>query len=207
MSVPSLEAITTGLIEQLQSEQKELRLLILRRISQGGPVSKAQLASELHISEDGLEKRLHQLPDTEYNENGDVVGWGVTLVPTRHHFQVNGKQLYTWCAFDTVLFPPCLGQEAHVLSHCPTTGEPISFVASPSGAIRDLSPTTSILALLIAFDQNRVRQTFCENALFFSSERAATPYLATHPNAVLLSLEQASQVGQQVAAACFGIKK
>src|SRR5205085_2774903 len=40
--------------------------------------------------------------------------------------------LFTWCAFDTVLFPPLLQVEAHVQSVCSATGHPITFVATPS---------------------------------------------------------------------------
>ncbi|WP_455153162.1 organomercurial lyase [Cupriavidus basilensis] len=31
-----------------------------------------------------------------------LVGYGLTLRETRHAFEVDGRRLYTWCAFDTL---------------------------------------------------------------------------------------------------------
>jgi alkylmercury lyase len=114
---------------------------------------------------------------------------GVSLVPTRHRFQLDGKVLFTWCAFDTLLFPPTLGQTAQVSSTCPSTEQPITFVATPEGVVKDLTPAHSVLSLIIpANHQDCVRATFCEHSLFFASEQAASRYLASHPEAVLLSI-------------------
>src|SRR6266567_9035816 len=69
------------------------------------------------------------------------------LVPTSHRFQLGGQVLYTWCAFDTVLLPPSLHVEAQVQSTCPVTGQPITFVATPEGVIRDLSPASGVMVV------------------------------------------------------------
>ena len=44
-----------------------------------------------------------------------------------------------------------------------------------------------------------VRETFCYQSLFFQSEQAASPFLSSHPEAVLLSVEEAALVGRWVA--------
>ena len=140
----------------------------------------------------------------EFDRAGNIVGLGVTLVPTSHRVQLGGKPLYTWCAFDTVLFPPSLGQTAHVSSTCPSTEQPITFVATPEGVVRDLTPSHSVMSLIIpANRQDCVRATFCEQSLFFSTAQAASSYLAAHPEAVLLSIEEAAVVGKRVAASRF----
>jgi alkylmercury lyase len=125
-------------------------------------------------------------------------------MPTRHRFQIDGKPLFTWCAFDTVLFPPSLGQTAQVSSTCPITEHPITFVATPEGVVKDLTPAYSVMSLIIpANRQECIRATFCERSLFFHSERVASSYLASHPEAVLLSIEEAATVGKSVAASRF----
>lgn len=204
MQRPPLETIAERLSEQLQCEQEELCLPILHQVTRGKPIEKAALAASLHVSQGDLEQRLLHLPDTEFDQQGNVVGWGVTLVPTRHRFQIDGKSLYIWCAFDTVLFPPSLRAEARVQSTCPVTGHPITFVATPEGTIKNLTPTSSVMSLIIPAERSEcVRATFCEQSLFFESEQAAFPWLVAHPEAMLLSIEEAATVGKRVAASRF----
>jgi len=200
----SLDAIAQRLSEQLQCEQEDLCRSILHQVSRGKPLSRASLATSLQINQNELEHRLARVRDTEFDSEGNIIGWGVTLMPTRHRFQLDGKVLFTWCAFDTVLFPPSLGQTAHVSSTCPSTEQSITFVATPEGVVRDLIPSHSVMSLIIpANRQDCVRATFCEQCLFFSTAQAASSYLAAHPEAVLLSIEEAAAVGKRVAASRF----
>ncbi|HEY6542928.1 MAG TPA: organomercurial lyase [Ktedonobacteraceae bacterium] len=172
MQHPSLETIAERLSEQLQCEQEELCLPILHQVTRGKPLKKAALAASLHVSQGDLEQRLLHLPDTEFDQQGDVVGWGVTLVPTRHRFQIHGQSLYTWCAFDTVFFPPSLQAEAQVQSTCPVTGHQISFVAISEGTIKNLTPASSVMSLIIPAERSEcVRTTFCEQSLFLSRSK------------------------------------
>jgi alkylmercury lyase len=158
----------------------------------------------LQVSQDELEQRLARLPpDVEFDRAGNIVGLGITLVPTSHRVQLGGKLLYTWCAFDTVLLPPSLHVEAHVQSTCPVTGQPITFVATPEGATRDLSPAGGMMSLVVPAQRSDcTRATFCQQSLFFQSERAASTFLAGHPEALLLSVEEAAYVGRLVAQSC-----
>lgn len=199
-----LEVLASHLAEQLQCEQEDLCLPILHQVTRGKPIGKAALAVSLQVSQEEVEQRLLHLPDTEFDHQGDILGWGVTLVPTRHRFQIHGHSLYTWCAFDTVLFPPTLGAEAQVHSTCPVTGHPITFVATPSGTIKDLTLASSVLSLIIPAKRSEcVRATFCEQSLFFSSEQAAISWLTAHPEAVVLSIDEAAFVGRLVAQTRF----
>ncbi len=208
MPRPSLDALAERLSEQLQCEQEDLCLPILHQVSRGRPLPKATLSTSLEISQDELEQRLTRLPDTEFDREGNIVGWGVTLVPTRHRFQMDGKSLYTWCAFDTVLFPPTLGETAQVQSTCPVTGQPIIFVATPDGVVKELTPVSAVLSLIIPAERSDcVRSTFCEQSLFFQSAQAASLWLSTHPGALILSIEEAALVGKLVASVRFKAKK
>src|SRR6266852_2132834 len=124
---------------------------------------------------------------------------GMTLLLTQHQFRLKELPLFTWCAFDTVLFPPLLQVEAHVQSECSGSDQPITFVATPEG-IADLLPATSVLSLILPAERcDCVRGTFCEQSLFFQSEEAASSWMALHPEAVLLSVKEAAALGQIVA--------
>jgi alkylmercury lyase len=52
-----------------------------------------------------------------------------------------------------------------------------------------------------------VRDTFCYQSLFFQSEQAASTFLITHPEAILLSVEEAALVGRWVAQSRFAEKQ
>ncbi|GAC1464306.1 MAG: hypothetical protein PVS3B3_29120 [Ktedonobacteraceae bacterium] len=84
-------------------------------------------------------------------------------------------------------------------SVCATTSYPITFLATPQG-IRELTPTTSVLSLILPTQRcDCVQGIFCEQSLFFQSAEVASPWLVLHPEAVLLSLEEAALIGQTVA--------
>ena len=208
MQHPPLETIAKRLSVLLYCEQKDLCRPIIQQVARGKPVTKADLQVSLHLSPDELERRLEHLPDTEFDQQGNILGWGVTLLPTSHQFQLDGKALYTWCAFDTVLFPPSLQRSAQVQSSCAQTGHPITFVANPEGVVTDLTPAGSVMSLILPAERSEcVRETFCYQSLFFQSEQAASPFLASHSEAILLSIEEAALVGRWVAQSRFTEKQ
>lgn len=204
MHHPTLETIAEHLTEQLRCEQEDLCRPIVQQVTRGKPVTPASLRASLQVSQDELEQRLARLPpDVEFDRAGNIVGLGVTLVPTSHHIQLGGRVLYTWCAFDTVLLPPQLDIEAQVQSTCPVTGQLITFVATPEGVIKDLSPASGVMSLVVPAQRSDcTRATFCQQSLLFQSERAASTFLADHPEALLLSVEDAAYVGRLVARTC-----
>src|SRR6266581_888403 len=204
MHHPALETIAERLSGQLRCEQEDLCRPIVQQVTRGKPVTLAALRASLQVSQDELEQRLAKLsPDVEFDRAGNIVGLGATLVPTSHRFQMCGKLLYTWCAFDTVLFPPSLHIEAQVHSTCPVTDQPITFVATPEGTILDLLPVGSVMSLIVPAERGHcTRATFCLQSLFFQSEHAASTFLADHPEAFILSVEEAASVGRLVAQTC-----
>ncbi len=199
----SLETIVERLSEHLHCEQEDLCRPIVYQVTRSKPVASAALQASLQVSQNELEQRLAQFPDIEFDRAGNIVGLGVTLVPTSHRFQIGDKPLYTWCAFDTVLFPPSLHVEAQVQSTCPVTGQSITFVATPEGTALDLLPAGSVMSLIVPAERGDcTRATFCQQSLFFQSEQAASTFLADHPETLLLSVEEAASVGRLVAHTC-----
>lgn len=196
----NLVAIARHLTAQLDCMQERVCRQLLQILADvGRPLAPAHLATLLQVSQEECHTQLARVLDTEFDEQGNIVGWGITLVPTDHQVQMQGKRLYTWCAFDTVLFPALLQMESQVHSVCTATGTPITFVATPQG-IQELSPATSVLSLILPAERcDCIRGTFCAQSLFFRSAEAASPWVALHAEAVLLSVEEAALVGQMVA--------
>jgi alkylmercury lyase len=64
------------------------------------------------------------------------------------------------------------------------------------------------MSLIIPAERSEcVRDTFCEQSLFFQSEQAAAAFLAMHPGVLILSIEEAACIGKLVANARFPTKK
>ncbi len=196
----SLDTLATRLATQLDCMQDIACRQIMQAMAEiGQPLAPARLATLLQMSQEDLATHLARIPVTEFDAQGNIVGWGITLLPTQHQFLLRGRPLFTWCAFDTILFPPLLQVEAQVQSECSASGQFITFVATPKG-ILDLLPATSLLSLILPAERcDCVRGTFCQQSLFFESEEAASPWLDSHPEAVLLSVEEAALVGRLVA--------
>lgn len=196
MNQSTLDLLATQLAAHLDCTQDVACQQILWELAKTGqPLAPMDVASRLQISQESLVAHLARVPDTEFDNEGNIVGWGITLVPTHHQFWVKGHSLFTWCAFDTVLFPSLLQTEARIQSVCKTTGQPITFLATPQG-ITDLTPATSILSLILPSARYEcIRRTFCGQSHFFQTKEAASPWIALHPDAVLLSVEESAVLG------------
>jgi alkylmercury lyase len=200
MNQSPLDLLATQLAAHLDCTQDGACQQIIRILAETGqPLPLKHLASRLQKSQEKVAAHLARVLDTEFDAQGNIVGWGITLVPTQHQFWVKGRSLFTWCAFDTVLFPPLLQVQAHIQSACSVSGQPITFVATPEG-IADLLPMTSVLSLILPDARcDCVRGAFCQQSLFFQTEEAALPWMALHPEAVLLSIKEAAVLGQMTA--------
>jgi len=204
MHHPALETIAERLSGQLHCEQEDICRPIVQQITRGEPVTSATLQASLQVNQYELEQRLAQFPDVEFDRVGNIVGLGVSMVPTSHRFQIGGKLLYTWCAFDTVLLPPFLSVEAQVQSTCPVTSQTITFIATYEGTVLDLFPAGSVMSLIVPANRGDcTRATFCQQSLLFQSEQAAATFLADHPETLILSVEGAASVGRLVAQSCL----
>ena len=193
----SLELLAPKLAVHLDCTRDVVCQKIFRELAETGqPLVLNDVASCLQISPESLAAHLTHAPDTEFDNEGKIIGWGITLVPTQHQFWVKGHALFTWCAFDTVLFPSLLQTAAQVRSTCQMTGQPITFTATPEG-ITDLAPATSVVSLTLPSARCEcIRETFCAQSHFFQTKDAAQPWIALHPEAVLLSVEEAAVLGQ-----------
>ncbi|GGK28504.1 hypothetical protein GCM10011583_70590 [Streptomyces camponoticapitis] len=135
------------------------------------------------------------MPDTEYDDAGRVIGSGLTQRPTPHHFTIDGVQLYTWCALDTLVFPAVLGRTAHVESPCHTTRTPVCLTVTPTG-VTDLNPADAVVSIITPDDMTSVRSAFCNHVHFFAHPEAAQNWLTDHPGTSTLPVADAHQLGR-----------
>src|SRR5688572_7786649 len=92
-----IQALATQLGASLRCDQPALRLRLLQLLADGYPVSIEQLARALHIPPEQLGAELLRCGDVEFDAAGNIVGAGLSLIPTPHRFAIRGHQLFTWC--------------------------------------------------------------------------------------------------------------
>jgi hypothetical protein len=77
-------------------------------------------------------------------------------------------------------------------------------VTTSEGVVKNLTPEGLVMSLILPAEPGEcVRETFGYRSLFFQSEQAASPFLVDHPEAMLLSVEEAALVGRWVAQSRF----
>lgn len=167
---------------------------LLRLLAAGAPVTPEALAAAAELPVDEVTRRLAAAPDTEYDEQGRIVGQGLTLRPTRHRFTVAGQQLYTWCALDTLIFPTLLGQPADIESESPVSGHPIRVSVSDDG-VTSVQPETAVVSLVNPDDLTSIRSSFCNQVHYFTCTDDAAPWLGEHPEGQIVSVAEAHQLG------------
>jgi alkylmercury lyase len=198
--------MTTDKIDQLAEElglfnnrQTQLFKPLLLLLSIGEPVSVEQLARATGRTREELVRMLETSPSTEFDNQGRVVGAGLTLNPTPHQFEINGRTLYTWCALDTLVFPVVLNQAARVASPTPGTDTLVRLIVTPDD-VEAISPPTAVVSMVKRAADPDVRRVFCSYVHFFSSPDGAEPWLEQHPEARLLSVADAFALAQRIAA-------
>ena len=70
---------------------------------------------------------LGQDTNTEDDNDGNIVGYGLILHETLHALEIDGRRQYAWCALDALMFPALIRQTARVSSHCAAIGAPVSL--------------------------------------------------------------------------------
>ena len=145
---------------------------------------------------------VQRMPNLELDEEGRIVGCGLTLSPTDHQIVFSGRPLYTWCAFDTVLFPTLLGRRAEIRSHCYATNIPIRCSIGPDGP-EELAPRRAVISLVMPEPVaacSDVRGSFCRYVHFFASPTAAAAWRAAHEAADVVAVTGAYTIARRIAA-------
>lgn len=162
-------------------------LSLLRLLQHGKPVAPYELASTTGL-EVGVAVKLAKRLGAEFDNGGNLVGWGLTLVPTPHKYRANGHDLYAWCAADTISFPSILNHTAVIESPDPISGEIVRLSVTPGG-IEDLNPGSAVVSWSLESDLDNIRGSFCDLTHYFASRETAAQYISDHPGLVIVPVE------------------
>jgi alkylmercury lyase len=128
---------------------------------------------------------------------GRVLAYGgLTLEPTPHMLEMDGRVLHTWCALDTLFVPELLGRPARVRSRCPETGTEISLAVDAAGT-HDVTPHGAVMTLRGAggLDLEDVVGTFCCYVHFFTSEESAREWAKRSEGTYIASIAEGFEYG------------
>lgn len=191
---------------KLGSTERRIALGLYRLLAEGGPVPLARVAKSLNLSESYVRETLSEWPGVYYDDTSAVIGfWGLALTEMPHRLQVDGRTLYTWCAWDSLFIPGILGKKARVESADPLTREKVSLVVEAHG-VKELKPRGAVVSFLAPkrnFDAD-VIQSFCHFVHFFGSRESGERWTSKHSGTLLLSVDEAYELGRLTNAHNFG---
>src|SRR5262245_22737561 len=103
-----LEHLAARIGDSLGSATKPpwLRRPLPHPLAPGEPVTADDLGQATGRTPDQCATPSPGYPTPSTTSRAASSGRSLTLHPTPHRFTVNGRQLYTWCALDTLIFPP-----------------------------------------------------------------------------------------------------
>ena len=184
---------------ELTELDQRIWLALYRELGKGQPVAPQELEAVTELSESEIEARLRSWPGVHRDNRGRVVGfWGLTVVEMPpHKLALDGRNLWAWCAWDTLFLPRRLDATLAVQSRCPTTGRQISLRVGPDGvkAVEPPGVVVSFLEPSRPFDANVVT-SFCHYVHFFVDADAGKKWTSEHPGTFLISLEDAFEIGR-----------
>ncbi len=208
-ATPDLDKLANLFVDtfpQLSVDDQKLTLRLYQLLAEGEPVSRDRLAQALGRSTEAVIQTLSEWPGIFYDESDRIVGFmGLSVKETRHQLRVNGRTVYTWCAWDTLFIPEVLNATVNISSTCAATGEGVRLTVSPSG-IQAVEPSDVVVSFLIP-DENELREnvtaSFCHFVYFFRSREDGEAWVSEHDGTFLLSLEEAFTVGKKMNAARY----
>jgi alkylmercury lyase len=184
---------------KLNAEGRRVFVALYRQLALGEPVAPQKVALRAGAAVDRVNALLDAVPAV-YREEGKVIGfWGLTVRPlSRHRFHTGDRTLYTWCAWDALFIPMILGKTAYVESEDAHTGAPISLTVTPE-RVEAVAPRGAVVSMLEPREDMLadVVTRLCHYIHFFASEASGRAWITKHPGAMLLSLEDAFELGRR----------
>jgi len=143
-----------------------VRRAAFRGLLSGRPVPIETVADEAGLSTQTAHEAVDLVVSVGMAEldDGTIVGIdGLTTRRTRHGLNLDGVEVWTWCAYDIVGIAAALGAEALGRTRCGACGRPIEVV------IREGRPQGTAVGWLPDESCSNVMAEFCPSALLFCS--------------------------------------
>ena len=216
VKIPGLDEYWSKLephLRPISPEQQRVAAALYRELAKGEPVDADQLGRALGVSAADAQTLLQGDPLKCFvypDDQGRVLGFGgLAAAPMHHRFEVDGRALWTWCAWDSLFIPEILRRSARVTSPDPETGEIVRLVVTPD-RIELVVPHGAVVSFIQleaqVFDKSaaNVMAKFCHFVFFFASQASGERWVAKHPDTFLYSLDDAFALAKRLNARNFG---
>lgn len=163
-------------------------------LAEGAPVPLQRLAAAAGWPTEKVAATLHNVPRVDWDGNGNLIGLGLSLAPTRHRVDIDGHPLFAWCAMDTLALPVMLGRAVAVQSTCPTTGATVRLTVTPHG-VEGAAPESPVLSEVPLADRcDDIRSSLCDHGHFFADAAAAEPWRREHRTGQIWPFAEAFEI-------------
>lgn len=173
--------------------------VLARLLAAGEPVTVADVAKAGGWTPGQVREALSRHPGTDWDAEGRVLGFGLTLRPTPHSFTFDddGGTVYGFCASDTLAFPVLLGRAGAAGSSCPVTGQPIRVALDSERVLRIDPPQAVVSKVRPAQALADIRAEACALGHFFASADAAADWLAQYPDGQVVPVAEDFEITRQ----------
>ncbi len=190
----------------LDAKEQTVSIKILQLLANGNPVSRQQLADSLRLPVEAVIEMLNRWWGVYYDEQERITGyWGLTVNQTQHCIQLNGRTLYTWCAWDTLFLPGLLHTTVQIESRCAQTNNRVQLTLGPKGP-QNIQPAGAVMSFLVPDSsdaKDNIVAYFCHFVYFFESMDAGVAWTAQTPDTFLLSIDDAYKLGKMINAGLY----
>jgi len=169
---------------------------LARLLAAGEPVSVQQVATAGGWTPEQVQAALDRHPRVDYEQDGRIAGFGLTLHPTAHSFTFDAQTVYGFCASDALEFPVLLNQPGVAESTCPATGQPIRVELTPT-EVRTVDPPDAVVSTVRPTQAVTDIRTYCDLGNFFSSPDAAADWLTHNPQGQITSVADDFEITRQ----------
>ncbi len=201
-------------VPRFDEDAQRLAVELSRQLARGEPVRREGLAAALGVPTSEVTTLLEdeQLKGwVFYDEERRIIGFrGLAIPEMSHRFEVDGRTLYAWCAFDSLFIPEVLAKSARVESRDPQTGTLIKLTVTPEG-VESAEPASAVMSILVGDTELikanpvEVMGAFCHHIFFFESPESGAEWTAQHGEGTfLVTLDEAFELGKRFKAAQFG---
>ena len=184
---------------------RRLAGILQRELAASGPIPAGRVTE---LAGANPQADLDELaPFLETNAAGATTTvMGLSTDPTAHEFHVHGRALYTWCAFDPLVFAAAHGWTGWLRTCCPATNAFIEAKVTPGG-VESVIPREAVIVLVgpeaetptCVTGADDVRTAFCAHMNLYRSPQAATQAVGDEPGLPVLGLADASRLGHELA--------
>lgn len=173
---------------------------LLPLVAEGTPLSPDAIATAIGLEPEIVRAQLEALRvyGCEFNPQGELVGAILTQTPTPHRVRVAGRDLYAWCALDTLFLPALLEQVLEVQSVCPVTHREIRLMVTPH-AVEACDPPEMVLSIVTSeCHVPGPRGDFCGEIFFFASRAVTTGWSRNQNGIEILPVQEAFELAHAV---------